>query len=186
MIVHSTLELITEDMKKKEILEDLDSYVKNSYLLIEKIKNTEIKSRQFFISGIVFSEVFSVIGDQYRLEYLKKRNIPVRYWIKMINDVKIPDEYLVQIQEEIDRFYKIFFKTKKIFEIDEFYFDDAGLLIWIYKCNTHDALVLAQAIHGKCDYFITEDRRLRDKLRNMKEYKIKLYSSDRYSKEIFN
>ena len=52
-------------------------------------------------------------------------------------------------------------------------------------CNTHDAIILAQAIKGNCNYFITEDKRLRDSLKKMEEFDIKLYPSDRYLREIY-
>jgi len=62
---------------------------------------------------------------------------------------------------------------------------DIGNLIWKYKCSTQDALILSQAITERCQYFISEDQRLRRQLKNNKDFKIKLYPSDRYLREIF-
>ena len=167
------------------MLDELKTYMRESYFLLEKIKNEEIGLMHFWTSRIVISEVFSVIGGEFRSNILLEKGVPLRYWIKMIDDTEIPEEDVVQIQEEIDSFVKIFFNTNKIYPLQEFNSDDVGILIWGYNCDTHDALVLAQAIKGKCKYFITEDQRLRRRLKNMNEFDIKLYPSDRYLREIF-
>ena len=61
--------------------------------------------------------------------------------------------------------------------------DNIGRLLWIYNCNTHDGVLIAQALNRKCNYFITEDERL---IKNMKNNKlgIKVCHCETFLREI--
>lgn len=159
--------------------------MRNSYYLLEKIKNEKIEKLNFYTSHIAFSEVFSVIGDEYRARLLHQKGVPVRYWVNMINEVDLHKEYIDQINEEIDNFYDLFFGSEKFQWALDISRSDVGFFIFDCKCNTHDAIILSGALIEKCKYFVTEDQRLRSKLKKKKYEKIKLLSSSDYLREVF-
>lgn len=177
-----------KDISEREVEElfaELSIPVANSYYLLEKIKNENIEKFGFYTSHIAYSEVFSVIGDEYRSRLLSQKGVPIRYWTNMINEIVLPEKYIEQIYEEINNFEKIFFDSKKFGWALDIYNPDIGFFIFNCKCNTHDAIILSGALMEKCKYFITEDERLRSRLKKMKYNKIKLLSSNDYLRDVF-
>jgi len=188
LIVSSALKTkgAISEKEKKKLLKNLKNKVKKSYDLLEKIRTGNEKKITFYISYTEWSEIFSGIGMEYRSRILKEKGVPLRYWTSMIYDIKLFDKDLDEILKEINSFYIEFIETHKIEEtFDQAPLMDIGNLIWKYKCSTQDALILSQAITERCQYFISEDQRLRRQLKNNKDFKIKLYPSDRYLREIF-
>ena len=169
----------------EELLSELSSPVVNSYYLLEKIKNEKIENFCFYTSHIAYSEVFSVIGDEYRARLLSQKGVPVRYWTNMINEVVLPEKYIEQIYKEIKNFIELFFESKKFAWALDISNRDVGFFIFNCKCNTHDAIILSGALMEKCKYFITEDERLRSRLKKMKYNKIILLSSSDYLRDVF-
>ncbi|MDG6219115.1 MAG: hypothetical protein QCI00_06715, partial [Candidatus Thermoplasmatota archaeon] len=87
IIVSSALKIKEpiEEKAKKNLLNELSTPIKKSFQLLEKIKNVKLSANIFFTSNIALSEVFSVIGDEWRAKTLYKKGIPMRYWGNMIN-----------------------------------------------------------------------------------------------------
>jgi predicted nucleic acid-binding protein len=167
------------------LLNKLSTPVRKSFRLLEKIQNESIPKNVLFTSNIVVAETFSVIGNEYRCRILRKDGIPIRYWFNMMHVVDLSKEYKLQIQEEINELFRLFFRNKKISRKSDFNLNDVANLVISYKCNSHDAMIMAQAIKQNCKYFITEDQRLIAKLKKSRKYKMKLLPSDKYLRNVF-
>ena len=187
VIVSSAIEKKTRISKdeKKKLLNKLSTPVKSSYNLLEKIRNKNPMENTFFTSDIAICEIFSVIGDEYRAKVLHRDGIPIRYWSNMIYKVDLSRSYLRQINNEINNFYNLFVTDNKIIRKSDFNFNEVGELVFLFKCNTHDALLIAESLKMGCKYFVTEDQRLRDRLKVKGYTRIELFPSDRYLREVF-
>lgn len=155
---------ITLEDEKNKLLKKLSTPIRSSYSLLEKIKNEDVMKNTFFTSDIAFSEIFSVIGDEYRAKVLHGDGVPMRYWSSMMYNVDLPEHYLIQINSEINDFYNVFL-IDKIVRKSNFDLSAVGELVFLYKCNTHDALLIAESLKVNCKYFVTEDQRLRNNLK---------------------
>ena len=89
MIVNSRLKTINEESEKEKFLNELKEYVKHSYFLLDKIKQKSVKYYEFCTSKFVLSEVYTVIGYEYRSKILQEKGVPLRYWSIMIRDVHV-------------------------------------------------------------------------------------------------
>jgi len=114
--------------------------------------------------------VYNVIGTEYKSRKLYEKGIPFRYWARMMEEIKLKDEHFSEIDKSLRNFVNIFLNNNnlKIHRAERYKQDDVGKLLWIYNCDTHDGVLIAQAKYKKCDYFITEDHRLVSKMRNNK------------------
>jgi len=177
---------LTKETKDKIELNDFHKKIQNSYLLLEKIKENkyENESVQFFTSQFSLCEVYNVIGTEFKARKLFEKNIPFRYWTSMIKKIKLKNEQFPEINKSLDGFANTFLNPNnlKMNEVDTYKKDNVGRLLWIYNCNTHDGVLIAQAINKKCNYFITEDEEL---IKNMKNNHlgIKVYHCDTFIRE---
>jgi predicted nucleic acid-binding protein len=186
---------ITDEIKRVEELNKFDNELKDKYSnqkasfeFLEKIKNT--KSRHsFFVSELVFNEVFSVILEEYIARKLISKNIPIRFWTKNWNYYKgktqLEEADEADIVNAMNEFFEIFINHNKIKmaveKYDEF---SISYLIVRLKVDTHDASIVAIGVANKCKFLITEDGRLRKTVKRSGFKKIQLISSQESREKI--
>jgi hypothetical protein len=167
--------IISEAMKLKKgtadkiKLDDFHKKIQNSYILLEKIKENKYENEtcQFFTSKFSLCEVYNVIGTEFKSRKLFEKNIPFRYWMSMLKKMKLKNEQFPEIDTSLKGFTSTFLNPNdlKMHPAESYKQDNVGRLLWIYNCNTHDGMLIAQAIDGNCNYFISEDEEL---IKNMK------------------
>ncbi len=159
---------IKEEVFKEKITPGLKRAY-SSYELIEKIKELK-KPKMFFTSSLALSETISVVYDNYILSHMKKERIPIKYFFQYKEYIRMPSRYLSRVAKEAISFY-LEIKNKITFTEDSF-IQLVTELISKFKCDTHDSFLLGQAWRKKCNYFVTTDKRLKDKLKKRKKPKL--------------
>lgn len=184
---------VTDEGKKQERLTRFNeeikkySYQKSSYEFLEKLKINTF-GHSFFVSELVLNEVTSVILEEYVSRRLISQGIPIRFWTKQWNkykeDVKLEKEDEESIKNGIRHFIDAFIGTKNgnaaniIRRVKEKYDRETIFeLIISYKVDSHDSSIAGIAVANECEYLITEDKRLIEKL-NKNFKKIKLIRSE--------
>ena len=184
ILISERLKLKKEEQDKK-LLKEFHKKIQNSYSLLEKIKDNEYRTCQFFTSQFALCEVYNVMGLEYKSRKLSEKRIPFRYWVKMMRDIKLKDKQFPEIDKSLIEFVNTFLNPNdlKIGRAERYEQDSVGRLLWIYNCDTHDGVLVAQALNRNCNYFITEDDRL---IKNMKNNKlgIKVYHCQTFLGEI--
>ncbi len=171
ILILERLKLKKEGEEDKKLLKEFHKKIQNSYSLLEKIKENQCGTCQFFTSQFALCEVYNVIGMEYKSRKLSKKRVPFRYWIRMMRDIKLKDEQFPEINRSLIEFVNTFLNPNdlKMNRAERYNQDNVGRLLWIYNCNTHDGVLIAQALYGNCNYFITEDNNL---VKNMKNNKL--------------
>lgn len=169
-----------KDLEFKRAIEN-HKYQKSSYEFIEKVKDRK-SNHNFFVSELVFNEIFSVMLEEYVAQRLIKDGIPIRFWSKNWNTYKeranLSKEDSEDIVNTIDGFFHIFIDTRIIKRADERYNRKALVdMIILNKIDTHDSSIVAIAIENKCEYLITEDQRLKRRVQDKKYKDINVVNS---------
>ena len=165
-------------------------YQKASYDFLEKFREDTF-GHLFFVSELVFNEVLSVILEEYVARKLISQKIPIRFWSKRWNTYKkrtrLSNRDGRDIVDGKNHFTHTFLDTDLIKRAKEEYDEQTIVdLIITYKQDTHDSSIVAIAVANKCEYLITEDKRLRKELKDKKFERIKLIASDTFKLEFLN
>lgn len=143
-----------------------------SYLLLKSIYENKDKPHNlsFFTSSLAISEVAAVIHEKYLLDVMYSEGISFKYFFKYKDDIELNEDDLKLISVNLENFYKTFIPGS-ITLSDTPILQHTIDLITNKKCETYDAFLVSQCVCNKSEYFVTEDKPLRDKLKNHKNLK---------------
>lgn len=142
--------------------------------LVKKIIEFKDDTHMFFISLLVRAEFYYALFEEHKCREMYKGGIPLSSWQINKNKVKFKDDFLEDINLVIFEFEKNIEdagkkKKKKIWSSWDVY--NYGFISWLaykYNIKSHDAILLSTAIFNRCKYFVTSDKRLRDKFEKEK------------------
>jgi len=187
--IHKIKKKIKKKKELKRFEEELEeySYQKNAYNFLENLRKNNRKNI-FFVSALVFNEVFSVILEEYVTRTLISKGIPTRFWSKNWKIYKekteLSNDDSNDIVHGINDFIHIFVNKDIIKQAEEKYDKQTIVnLIIGFKCDTHDASICAIAVSNKCGYLITDDSRLKERLKECEM--IKIISSEAFRLKFF-
>jgi len=104
------------------------------------------------------------------MQWLYDRGI-LKYWTYYKDRIPIPKKTKNDIKLKILDFYKLFIDTNKIELADKLDKNDVIESITKGECETHDAHLIGEAKFAECDFFISTDGRLKEKMKKMKGIK---------------
>lgn len=163
--------LVNKFQLTNEFFEIYSKRYDNSIKLIEEIiKPGQEKTAEFFISHLAINELFSGLKDELRSILLFKEGVPISRWGNPINNRDIKPEDYKEIYELTMKSFDSLFEKRAIEYIPEQswvdstkYFDIYSTILFLIKdAKPMDSTLLATAILNKADFFVTEDKRLRD------------------------
>jgi predicted nucleic acid-binding protein len=155
--------MLAENIKISEKTYKRYRKVIDSYHLLEFIKNKN-KETIFFTSQLCVSEVMSVIVDEFKLKVLYEDAVPMKYWYLQKNEIEMGGERIKEISDAISQFLTVFVSSNKI-EMsvslpDYSSFGNTFSAMVDNNLNTHDSILIAEAISNGCSYFVTRDTAL--------------------------
>lgn len=146
-----------QQFKKKEYQKQHNRII-NSYKLIRDIIQGKI-GIEVFISPLVLAEVTSVIMERQKISVLVDEGLHPSEWYKMKDSIKLSPP----IQEEISNQMIIFLsdiKRKKMKITDNVDISWFLSLSVMNNFETYDSYLISQAMAEKCNFFVTNDKRL--------------------------
>jgi len=166
--------------EKRRLLERCRK-IKPSYELLEEIRIGKRKGNAFYTSQFALIEVMTVIREEYLSKRMSDEGIPLRYWTRYRDEIDLPEDKAGKVIDEILDLIGTFSGKKgkiklRIITPPEYDPVDVTYIVTKYKCYAQDAILLATARKQKANYFVTDDRRLREISRE-KILSMKLISS---------
>jgi len=140
---------------------------KPSYLLLERVRKDNKLKGILSTSGFAFAEVISVLFEQYIQTRMYNQGIPLKYWERERRRERLSLADRTDMAQQIRHLQKEFFDIEDMriaYVDDDYRFDDVVRLITYHRIDQYDAILLSTAVGSGCDYFITEDMRLRESL----------------------
>lgn len=181
LIVEKELQKIRTDALKKRVPTDrvakrrekfLRGYEvgRSSYDLFHILHMPSTLQKYVVTSNLAKLEVIGVIVAEFKCRRLLKLHVPFRHWLASQDKIKLSTRDLQEVQVDIILFMKKM--AHAIVTNDEYDLKVAELLITEFGCDTRDAILVATAVANHCPLFITEDERLKRKLRLFKELNV--------------
>jgi len=155
-----------ENFSKSEEFKKAHSRILNSYnsfeLLLRKTNG------YVFTSHLALAEVIKVILERYQLNKLTDEGISLKEWFILKENIKLSKEDRKELKMGIKNFQKLFIrKTKKIGLANDSNLEKILFYIVSRNIDTYDAFLVSQAKAKKIDYFVTNDRQLKPKLKGI-------------------
>jgi predicted nucleic acid-binding protein len=139
-----------------------------SYLLMQRVRDSGgTLPVNFGTSTFAVAETTRVILDEYILRKIVNQGIPIQYWEGVIKREKVSDRDSDALFDQILRFLQIFYTAPHMIMTwhEQPDFVAVQYLITTARLSTTDAYLVGQAREGRCTYFVTEDKPLRELLR---------------------
>jgi predicted nucleic acid-binding protein len=160
--------LRTARVDRDSLFQTLARYVP-SYLLLERLK-TDTHIRGFLTtSQLAYAEILSVLVDQFVEEKMHAQGIMARLFERERHSIELTPEDVGDVVKQLAHLTDEFFKAPHEyvrFVGDEYDFREFAKLRTVVRAETYDAILIATASYQKCDYFVTEDGRLRETIKN--------------------
>jgi len=107
-----------------------------------------------------------VLIEEYKAKQLWRSHVPFRYWHSAQNEIELTKDDLRDIQTGI---YQYSSQTRHaIIRVNKYDLKTAETLVSEYGCDARDAILVATAVESSCPIFVTEDNRLKKKLRKFR------------------
>jgi len=177
-------------LNEKKTLKEKENFVKecekkvdrhkakllDSYHFIENHVCKENSGFDFLYSPLVLTEVFNVLFEKYVYDYMQRSYIPLGD-IHVVRGEKFPDGTYNEIYTYNEQNYNKLKRFTKVAQDKEDLIKVSGVFISEYGLLSQDAHIIAEAINADCKYFITNDDRILENLKNAKQIKVMRPSS---------
>lgn len=157
-----------EDVIRQE-QKELRSYkpAQSAHSLTQLLRGPHSPELYAVTSDLALLEVTRVLVEEYKAKQLWRAHVPFRYWHSAQNEIELTKEDLRDIQAGI---YVYSTKTRHVItRVNNYDLKTAETLVSEYGCDARDAILVATAIESSCPIFVTEDERLKRKLRSFKK-----------------
>jgi len=180
MILDATIRATPE--RRTTLLDSLNRQ-RASYELLELIrsKRPPPKLPRYRTSDLAMAEILSVLLEEYIGKAMFTRGIPFKYWERERHEWPLRYADVKDIYRQLDVFIEAFdvYPNKYISIVKDAYkYPELFNFVLHAKVDTYDAVLLSTALKEKCRYFITDDKRLREKVPKYKN--LKLVSAEDY------
>lgn len=150
--------------KMKELDKDSKEYrsIKPSYELMDKLLKETIEDFKFYTSNLAFTETIHALYDEYKCRRMRKEGVPLSSWTRIKPQFILDEEDLKELTAEITMVAeKCIGKITLIPE--KYHFEMVTDFMLNKEIATQDSILLSTAISNNCDFFVTQDRELREK-----------------------
>ena len=144
-----------------------------SFQLLEELRRignppSFISSFKFGTSAFAIAETSHVILQEYIAGSLYKKGIPFAYWESFSKQEQLSKRDQEDLISQLDHLLETFFNPEHqiLYRMDGMTtdFTTVSILVTSFRLSTTDAFLVSQATKRGCDYFLTEDKPLRDLL----------------------
>lgn len=149
----------------KQEQRELKSYrpAQSAYALTQLLRGPHDPELHAITSDLALLEVTQVLVEEYKAKKLWKQHVPFRYWHSSQKEIELTQDDLEDIQIGIFKFSS---RTRHVITRENAYeLKTAETLVSRYGCDARDSILVATAIQSLCPIFVTEDERLKRKLR---------------------
>jgi predicted nucleic acid-binding protein len=136
----------------------------DSYKFIEQEVCVKTKKFKFFYSPLVLTEVFNTLFEKYVYEYMKRNFIPL-YEIHEVRTEKFKEGTYDQIYLLYQKYLNKLKKFTNVASEKEELMKVSGVFISEYGLLSQDAHILSQAVYVDCNYFVTNDQKILDNIK---------------------
>jgi len=140
---------------------------RNAFSLFSYLWEDRLGESFLVTSHLALLEVTGVLAQEYRNRQLWLKHVPFRNWLHLQPKINLTQEDYSDIRRGLNSFLRSLnargIRRLKIF--DSYKFRDAEVLVTNYSCDARDAILVACALKSHSPFFITEDERLRKRLR---------------------
>jgi len=140
-----------------------------SYLLLERVRTEKRLQGILTTSQLAYAEILSVLVDQFVEEKMHSQGIAARLFQREEHTIQLSPRDVEDIVKQLVHLSNEFFGPVHPYISyvgDEYDFREFTKMRIIVRTETYDAILIATASYRKCRYFITEDVRLKDKIKN--------------------
>jgi len=168
---------------KNDLLSSLEKE-KYSYLLLEEARTNKRFHRCLLSSRLAFGETLSVLIKEYLMNRMKTQGIPFRYMNREAEKLSLTATDRNDLSRQIERLRTQFFEpigTAPVQYVEDGYeFDDLLVLMMENKVDLYDATLVSTAYRRNCQYFITDDERLRDRFPKKQFHSMSMMSAKHF------
>ncbi|MFA5108546.1 MAG: hypothetical protein WC492_03380 [Candidatus Micrarchaeia archaeon] len=166
---------LTDKQRMKYKRDIANKYV--SYEMIEKIISEKGERGKFYASRVSLAEMIKLISEKLCWNRMYKDGIPSHEFFYYYRKMKITRKEVGEMIDGAAVFDSLI--EDGILRTDELKKDgkmsESLLMVYLIgelKIEIHDAILICEAVHSKCQYFITGDGRLLDNKVKIKEIEI--------------
>lgn len=159
---------------EEELTKLWDSYEPSrvAFLLFGSLMDGTLRYGAMLVSHLAILEVVSVIVQEYRSKQLWERHVPFRNWLHQQSKVLLTKQDYRDIRNGLNSFLREFRLAGKLRIYDSYDLSVAHDLVTRYMCDARDAILVATAVKHHSPYFISEDERLKKRLKDYSRTKI--------------
>lgn len=166
------------------VMLDTNVLVKFAFVLYKIYKNTKIQSNliryKFVLEKLEGAKFFNIMSDWNKLELrdvLLKLKLAENYFMSgfTVNEFKDAEEEIKLSKEDQDSVNLVVFNIWKFCEKNTENIDMRKIEHWTKKdYSSMDIILIHQAELNKCDYFVTNDRKLFNSKELSKAFNVKI------------
>ncbi len=157
------------EQQEGEMAKLWEKYAPSEYanLLFSVLREGRFGKRILATSNLALLEVTGVIAQEYRSKKLHEAHVPFRNWLHAMWRTDLSQSDYYDIRNGARLFLKsLNLRGTRLKMTNRYDLTDAMELVTEHSCDARDAILVACALKSHSRFFITEDDRLRGRLKN--------------------